>query len=72
MNASARCTIHDGGKYAPVTNVCTKNRPQSAYGGIAQPPRNIKSMVMLEAEKIAEQETGILKNRLTAMTVIKQ
>lgn len=50
-HASARCTVHDLGKYVPVpvpvqTNQATRNRPHSAYGGVAQPARNIKSITM--------------------------
>ena len=45
-------------------------RPQSAFGGILPPDRNIKAICNQSNEDLSYTEAGILKNKLTFMTVL--
>lgn len=49
-----------------------KNRPQTAYGGIAVPERNIKSIVREKNLKVSAEENGKLENILSGMNVIQR
>ena len=44
----------------------SKLRPQTAYGGVAVPPRNIKSIVKENGVRFSADENGRLKNILDA------
>ena len=46
-------------------------RPQSAFGGIKSPDRNIKAICAASNESLSYNEAGILKNKLTFMTVLQ-
>ena len=47
-----------------------RTRPATAYGGIAAPPRNIKSIVRDQYVKSSVEQNGKLENILTDMNVI--
>lgn len=45
-------------------------RVKSAFGGVKQPPRNIKNICNRNFDDCSYKEAGILKNKLTHMTVL--